>query len=141
MILTKQNKKPMPSLCYLILMALTLTHYAHSAETESLPEGLFVKPERCVALRQGQICYQEVTFNWWQLQKGNYCLFNLSTKQTLKCWKNSNQGIFHLDFQSTQSTDFILRAQDQDIEFSKARITVSWVFKSSKRPKSSWKLF
>jgi hypothetical protein len=133
----------MRSLCYfaLSLLTLTWTHYSLSAEREQLTNGLFVKPERCVALRQGQTCYQEVTFRWHQPHVGNYCLVNLSTKQTLKCWKNSNQGMFHLDFQSTQSTDFVLRAQDQDVELSKIRISVSWVFKSSKRPKSSWKLF
>lgn len=133
----------MLSLCYFTFSLLTLTwnHYSLSAESEQLKTGLFVKPERCVALRQGQTCYQEVTFKWLMPHEGNYCLFNLSTKQTLKCWKNSNQGMFYLDFQSTQSTDFVLRAEDQDTELAKTRITVSWVFKSSKRPKSSWKLF
>lgn len=143
MIPTKLHNKPIPLFCSftLILLALTWTNDPRAAEQERLPTGLFVIPERCVALRQGQTCYQEVTFNWRQRQKGNYCLVNLATRQVLKCWHNSNQGKFHLDFQSTQSTDFVLRVQDQDIDLSKARITVSWVFKSSKRPKSSWKLF
>jgi hypothetical protein len=124
-----------------MLLVLTLTNHSHSAQRNQYSHGLFVTPERCVALRQGQTCYQEVTFSWHLPQKGNYCLMNLSTKQILKCWQNTDQGRFNLDFQATQSTDFSLRAEKQDTDLSKTHITVSWVFKSSKRPKASWKLF
>lgn len=144
MILTKKHKQRIPPLLRyftLILVAYTWATYSRSAEHSQNSNELLVTPERCVALRQGQTCYQEVIFSWRQSQKGNYCLINLSTKQVLKCWKNSKQGKFNLDFQSTQSNDFVLRSAKQDIDLSKTQITVSWVFKSSKRPKSSWKLF
>jgi hypothetical protein len=136
-------KKLMSSSSYftVLLLIVTWANHAQSAERVQNSTGLFVKPERCVALRQGQTCYQEVILSWRQSQKGNYCLINLSTQQILKCWQNAEQGKFNLDFQSTQSTDFALRAENQDIDLSKTQITVSWVFKSSKRPKSSWKLF
>jgi hypothetical protein len=144
MILTKKHKQRMqPLLRYfsLLLVAFTWVTYSHSTELHQNSNELLVTPKRCVALRQGQTCYQEVIFSWRQSQKGNYCLFNLSTVQVLKCWQNTEQGTFNLDFQSTQSTDFVLRAEKQEIDLSKTQITVSWVFKSSKRPKSSWKLF
>ncbi|GAC20773.1 DUF3019 domain-containing protein [Paraglaciecola arctica] len=144
MILTKKHKQRMPTLlCYfsLLLVVFTWATYSRSAEFNQNSNELLVTPERCVALRQGQTCYQEVVFSWRQSQKGNYCLINLLTKHILKCWQNTEQGTFNLDFQSTQSTDFVLRAEKQEIDLSKTQITVSWVFKSSKRPKSSWKLF
>jgi hypothetical protein len=113
----------------------------HAAATNQYSVGLHVTPERCVALRQGQTCYQEVTFNWRQSQKGNYCLVELSTKHVLQCWQQVNSGMFAWDFQSNESREFALRGQDQTENLAATHITVSWVFKSSKRPKSSWKLF
>lgn len=124
-----------------ILFMLSWTTCTQSAQLEQKSTGLFVTPERCVALRQGQTCYQEITFRWRQPKKGNYCLINLSTKQVLTCWENTNHGEFHLDFQATRSTDFAVRTQDQEIDLSTTQVTVAWVFKSSKRPKSSWRLF
>jgi len=143
MIFINKHNKIIPSTFYfiLILLALTWANYSRAEQTNQSSIGLFVSPQRCVALRQGQTCYQEVTFSWRLAQKENVCLINLLTKQVLKCWQNTEQGKFDLDFQSTQSTDFVLRAEKQDIDLSTTHITVSWVFKSSKRPKSSWKLF
>ena len=143
MILTKKHKEFMSSAGYftLILLILTWANYVQAAPREPNATGIFVTPERCVALRQGQTCYQEVTFSWQQPQPGNYCLINLATKQLLRCWQNTNQGKFNLDFQATQSTDFALRAEKQQTDLSTTQITVSWVFKSSKRPRSRWKLF
>jgi hypothetical protein len=143
MIFINKHNKIIPSAFYfiLILLALTWANYSRAEQTNQSSIGLFVSPQRCVALRQGQTCYQEVTFSWRLAQKENVCLINLLTKQVLKCWQNTEQGKFDLDFQSTQSTDFVLRAEKQDIDLSTTHITVSWVFKSSKRPKSSWKLF
>jgi hypothetical protein len=143
MIFINKHNKIIPSAFYfiLILLALTWANYSRAEQTNQSSIGLFVSPQRCVALRQGQTCYQEVTFSWRLAQKENVCLINLLNKQVLKCWQNTEQGKFDLDFQSTQSTDFVLRAEKQDIDLSTTHITVSWVFKSSKRPKSSWKLF
>lgn len=143
MILTIKHRKHITLTGYftLLLLALAWSKYSYSLQANQSDNGLFVKPQRCVALRQGQVCYQDVVFNWRQPKTGNYCLVNLSTKYVLKCWQNTEQGTFNLDFQSTQSTNFALRAEEQDIDLSTIQITVSWVFKSSKRPKSSWKLF
>lgn len=112
----------------------------YAADTSHNDNALDITPKRCVALRQGQICYQEVTFTWKQLQIGNYCLVELPTKQVLKCWQQVREGEFNFDFQSSQSKSFALRNKGQEQNLSEAQITVSWVFKSSKRPKSSWKL-
>jgi hypothetical protein len=100
-----------------------------------------VSPERCVALRQGQTCYQLVTFSWQYVQEGNYCLVALSTSKVLQCWQQTNVGLFELDFQSSENQEFALRRQGQDENIATALVTVAWVFKSSKRPKSNWKLF
>ena len=143
MILTKKHKIFVISPLYLRLLLLTLiwSSSGHSGASDQYNIGLDVTPERCVALRQGQTCYQEVAFNWRQSKKGNYCLVELSTLQVLQCWQEVNSGKFEWDFQSSESLEFALRNQDKAENLAATRITVSWVFKSSKRPKSSWKLF
>ena len=114
---------------------------AFAAPPENNQSILKVSPERCVALRQGQTCYQLVTFSWQQAQVGNYCLVELSTNKALQCWQQAQLGVFELDFQSRENKEFALRQQGQDENIATTVVTVAWVYKSSKRPKSNWKLF
>jgi hypothetical protein len=124
-----------------LFILLTCSANSVQADTHQQNKNLVVSPKRCVALRQGQTCYQEVTFKWQQLQIGDYCLVELPTQEVLKCWQQSRSGEFDFDFQYSQSTIFALRKEGHQQNVSETPITVSWVFKSSKRPKSSWKLF
>jgi len=102
---------------------------------------LTVTPKPCVALHKGQTCYLEVTFSWQHPQVNNYCLVNITTNKTITCWQKQAQGKFSFDFQSTSSNDFALRGQASDIDLAQTRIPVAWVYKSSKRAKSTWRLF
>jgi hypothetical protein len=111
---------------------------AQAAEPQTT---LDLSPKRCVALRQGQTCYQEVVFEWRNMPVANYCMVEITTGGLLQCWQNANSGRLVIDFQSAQSLDYALRLQNTDENLALAQVTVAWVFKSSKRPKSSWKLF
>lgn len=102
---------------------------------------LKVTPKPCVALRKGQKCYLEVTFQWQHPTMSDYCLINTTTSKTMKCWKQQTKGQFSFDFQSKLSNDFALRKQASTIDIVKATIPVAWVYKSSKRAKSTWRLF
>jgi len=114
--------------------------YASSAESNHAPQ-LEVTPKPCVALRKGQKCYLEVTFNWQHPKVSNYCLVNSTTNKTMKCWQQQAKGEFSFDFQSTLSNDFALRQQASATDIARATIPVAWVYKSSKRAKSTWRLF
>ncbi|WOH36441.1 DUF3019 domain-containing protein [Thalassotalea fonticola] len=102
---------------------------------------LKVTPKRCIALRKGQKCYLEVTFSWRHPKVGDYCLVNITTIKTIKCWQQQAKGELNFDFQSTLSNDFALRKQQSETDLARARIPVAWVYKSSKRAKSTWRLF
>lgn len=102
---------------------------------------LKVTPKRCIALRKGQKCYLEVTFSWRHPQLSNYCLVNTTRNKILKCWQQQTRGEFDFDFQSTLSNDFSLRKHDSTVDLAQATIPVAWVYKSSKRAKSTWRLF
>lgn len=114
---------------------------AHAANPLDKENALLVTPKRCVALRKGQTCYQQVTFKWHQEKPDDYCLVELSGMRNLECWTQVNNGEFSFDFQSDITRHYALRKSKQDNNIGTAIITVSWVFESSKRPKSSWKLF
>ena len=135
-------QKHLASLVFGFTAGLCLYTSSSYAENNSYTENqLMVTPLRCVALRQGQICYQEVTFRWHQPEAGDYCLVELSTSDNIKCWSNVKTGEVEFDFQSEKSLTYGIRKVDEQTNISTAHITVSWVFKSSKRPKASWKLF
>jgi hypothetical protein len=107
--------------------------------TESVQ--LQVTPKPCVALRKGQKCYLEVTFSWRHQKADNYCLVNSTTNKTMKCWHQQTKGEFSFDFQSKLSNNFALRKQKSTTDLARTRIPVAWVYKSSKRAKSTWRLF
>ena len=140
MLLTYQ--KHLASLMFIFSIAVCLyTSSTYAKNNSSKEEQLAVTPLRCVALRQGQICYQGVTFRWHQPEVGNYCLVELSSSDNIKCWSNVKTGEIDFDFQSDRSLTYGIRKIDEKTHLSSVNITVSWVFKSSKRPKASWKLF
>jgi hypothetical protein len=102
---------------------------------------LEVTPERCISLHKGQTCYQEVTFTWQHPQANDYCLVNVTRNQVVQCWRQTSTGEASFDFQSTVSNDFALRPKQQNRDLARAQIIVASVYKSSKRSKSSWRLF
>lgn len=102
---------------------------------------LEVTPKRCIALHKGQKCYLEVTFKWRQSTISDYCLVNTTTNKTIKCWQQQGEGQLNFDFQSKLSNDFVLRKPNSTIDLARTRIPVAWVYKSNKRPKSTWRIF
>jgi len=114
---------------------------AYAANHSHKENELLVTPKRCVALRKGQTCYQQVTFKWHQEELGDYCLVELSELRKVECWTQVNNAEFSFDFQSVSTRHYALRKSKQNNNIATVIITVSWVFESSKRPKSRWKLF
>ena len=102
---------------------------------------LTVTPERCVALHRGQTCYLHVVFTWQHEKQGDYCLVNQTTNKQMYCWSKQSKGEYRLDFQSTKSNDFGLQERVSQEILASTKIEVSWVYNSSKRSKSSWRLF
>ena len=102
---------------------------------------LDVTPKRCIALHKGQTCYLEVTFSWQTPKIDDYCLVNTTTSRVITCWQQEKKGQFGFDFQSTISNDFVVRSQKSGKIHAMAQIPVAWVYKSSKRAKSTWRLF
>jgi len=146
---TKQYwmKKRLSLIRIIFVMSLSFTTTNLFAETKYEDASnekatyLTVSPERCVALRQGQICYQNIVLKWQTNNKGDYCLSVEGSNKPLRCWSNFYQGRFEMDFQSKQSRRFVLSAKNNSAEIAGAEVIVAWVYSNKKRRRTSWRLF
>jgi Protein of unknown function (DUF3019) len=105
------------------------------------PVLLTPKPQRCIALHQGQICHQRVGVTWQVPTTGDYCLFWASEEQPLSCWQQQHQGHTVIEFASTVSRTLRLVEQQSSTLVVETRIEVAWVYKTSTRRKTHWRLF
>jgi len=128
----------------LLFMSLCLPVQANEEFSTTLnvsAPSLEVVPQRCVALHQGQICYQSASLVWRAPEKGHYCLYISNTPASLQCWKNEKTGSFIHDFQSPNTLTFRLRNMKTQQDLVQTQLNVAWVYGNKKRQRSSWRLF
>ncbi|MGI9295451.1 MAG: DUF3019 domain-containing protein [Pseudomonadales bacterium] len=100
-----------------------------------------VKPNRCIALHQGQTCYQKLKFHWQTPASGEYCLFQTSEAEPLVCWKGKEKASFMHEFKSDSSIIYQIRIKNQTKSLSSVKVKVAWVYRSSRKSASGWRLF
>lgn len=107
----------------------------------SSPVLLQSKPNRCVALHQGQVCYQTVQLSWYTEQMGDYCIFQAQAEEPLHCWQGVAEGEYIYAFAS--ETPVILHLVDNRTKarIAETTIDVAWVYKTSSRRKTHWRIF
>jgi hypothetical protein len=146
---TKQYwmKKRLSLVRIIFVMSLSFTTTNLFAETKYEDTSnkklvhLTVTPERCVALRESQVCYQNIVLKWQTDNKGDFCLFVEGSNNFLRCWSNLDQGRFEMDFQSKKSRRFVLRTKNDSAKIADAEVIVAWVYGNKKRRRASWRLF
>lgn len=102
---------------------------------------LQLKPNRCVALHQGQVCYQDVQLLWSAPQVGHYCLHQQNVAQPLYCWQNVNAGEFRYEFASDASVQLQLMNVQTKTIVAQTGLEVAWVYKANTRRQTHWRLF
>ncbi len=100
-----------------------------------------IKPGQCVALNQGQVCYQNTVISWQTETSGRYCVYWELSEAPLKCWDQRRAGTLDYDFKSAQSAIFSLRNMGDGKKVAQIQLTVAWVYKSRKRQRLNWRLF
>ena len=124
-----------------VSLAVVLIQNAHADPTAEMD----LSPERCIALNEGQTCYQTVTVTWQTDTAGDYCLMSEKMTLALVCWENSRQGKAKMEFASSETVTFRLRLTDTDNQttyvVAQADIIVTWVYSDTKRRRNSWRLF
>lgn len=131
-------KGPMLAILGRLLMVASL---CGTAQAEPAPITLQVKPQRCISLHQGQVCYQKLTFHWVTPTADEFCLHDTATHVALTCWRGKNKTSFEYEFASRESTEFSIRFKGQTEELVKVNVQVSSVYQSPERSSSRWRLF
>ncbi len=101
--------------------------------------SLVLTPSKCVTLKEGKVCYEDIEVSWHTLQRGNYCLFSSQQTHPLTCWRQARSGQYRFEFKQSHSVLYQLRQMNTNELIAKQRISVKWVYKN--RPNSSWRLF
>lgn len=102
--------------------------------------SLLLTPARCVALHQGQMCYQRVQVSWSSFAPGNYCLYQEPQTQPLHCWQEQTQGTYVFEFASDTARVLQLKNGQQQV-VAESTMEVAWVYKANTRRKTHWRLF
>ncbi len=135
-LLTCKDRNKFALLFCMLICLICLSATAFSEETH-----LQIKPANCVALREGQICYQTLTINWQAAAIDNYCLHQRGDNTPLICWNNLIQGSSVYEFAGNSSTDFILVRQRDNQTIAKFTLEVAWVYDANSHRESHWRIF
>ncbi len=124
-----------------ILFCMLICLICHSTAAFGDETFLQIKPANCVALREGQICYQKLTINWRAATSDDYCLYQRGDNTPLVCWNNLMQGSSVYEFAGNSSTDFILVRQRDNQTIAKFTLEVAWVYDAKSHRESHWRIF
>lgn len=103
--------------------------------------GFTARPDRCIALNQGQVCYQTVTFIWQTLEGANYCLYRQMLPEPLVCWSGNRMSTYTLEFVSDSNVVYAIRNEGEATILSEVEVEVAWVYTSNRKSFSRWRLF
>ncbi len=101
---------------------------------------LQLSPSKCVALRQGQTCYANVTLKWRSQKPQDLCIFQLEDATALQCWQNTNEGVFSGEISTKKAVEFQLREENTERVLASTVLKVAWVYKKKRRA-VSWRIF
>ena len=134
------------SLLSVVLLCICSTSITHAQTPE-----LTVKPDKCVSLRKGQVCYQRINISWDTDKSGHYCILASDQKSPVKCWDNSSAGKLSYSLESTESIKFDLIDKSKadnnnklltlDQLIATATVTIAWVYNTKSRNRTTWRLF
>lgn len=107
------------------------------------------RPNRCITLRQGQVCYQKIAFEWsinhadseTTTATSEYCLVDKDHDLTIICWEGNDLTQFKFEFESTDERIYELRNQSSSTVLAQVKVNVAWVYKNSKNVSTGWRLF
>lgn len=102
--------------------------------------GLFVSPNKCVALNKGRECYAKANIVWRTKTPGFYCITIDADSAPLKCWRDVRQGKVVYEMSSKQDVTIVLHAKEGDKHIAKTVIEISWLYAGDNR-KRRWRLF
>jgi hypothetical protein len=102
---------------------------------------LRIKPTRCIALHEGQTCYQTLKVEWQADAVDSYCLYQQDNKTPVLCWENLASARGSYEFESDSTRKFILMRKRDNKILAESSVEVAWVYDSRSRRESHWRIF
>ena len=99
-----------------------------------------ISPQKCVTLKQGKNCYQDIEVDWQADKPGNYCLMQSSQDLPVKCWSDIDRAKFEFEFVGKQSAMLSLVESETNRLLGERDIEVKWVYRNRSR-NLSWRVF
>ncbi len=131
-------KKLSRTLLLTLLGALALISTSLARANESL---LKIKPTRCIALHEGQVCYQKLNISWQADLADSYCLYQQNNKTPLMCWENVAAGKWSYEFEGATTQKLMLLRKQDAKQIAEVSIEVAWVYDASSKRESHWRVF
>lgn len=122
----------------LALLASTSTKANDGEQSHSI---IIATPNQCVALNQGQVCFQALTLVWESTLSGDFCVYSSQMSTPLKCWESKQQGELALEVEAKEDVEFSLHLRQPKSKVASALMRVAWVYKQKRKRLASWRLF
>lgn len=124
----------------LFILALLSAENVVSQESTQLQENVLkITPNKCIALKKGQICYQSLRIQFTPATTSEFCLKVSNQSEPLECWSGNEPVEFQYRFASRTDLTFEFIDMRKQIMAS-ATFDVAWVYKHS-RKRNRWRLF
>jgi hypothetical protein len=112
-----------------------------SVQDAAYADSFALKPERCVALHEGQLCYAKIKFQWKFIRPASVCIYRKDPEELLQCWEGTREGEWQMEFESQKSTGFVLIDSSTGAELGSAQVKVVWVYNANSHRQSHWRVF
>lgn len=122
---------------FLCLWTFLFVMQSHAAENVQLT----IKPTRCIALHEGQVCYQKININWKADVADHYCLHEQDNKIPLICWDGVDNARWSYEFEGKTTQTFVLLRKADGKMVADVSIEVAWVYDARSRRESHWRIF
>lgn len=123
------------------IMAILILFVDGQAHANEKSWVLDIQPKKCVTLRQGQICYQDVDISWYASINDNYCLYIEKEDKPVRCWQKSTKGHLSIEFQGEYTQKFLLRKEGDQKNLASTILEVKWVYKNQRNLRTGWRMF
>lgn len=136
--IAKKVTRSMFNIGFPIICSVMLSHSVQAEQNQ-----LELKPTRCIALHEGQVCYQTLVISWQVETLGKFCLYQQNQKEPLTCWDAKLNGKMRIEFEGKNSQKFYLqRSQDEKV-VAESTFEVAWVYDASTHRDngSQWRIF
>lgn len=134
-------KGKMPTILASVFGLMTMPLLCVKSLAEPVPIQLQVKPQRCISLHQGQVCYQKLRFSWRTPASGEFCLHNVRKDVAIICWRGEGSTPYEYEFQADESTEFAINYKGRKEALVKVKVQVASVYKTPEKSSSRWRLF